>query len=157
MTPEQAEEQVRQDAADRMQHNTTADLSARLMCRVGFRELTLLLAHYDGLKRAHAASLAPAVPEGWEPIETAPRDGTAILAASVNHDAQEVVCWQDGAPTGSFAEVEEGWVNSGPTKDRFYANPLWFTHWRPISARPLPTEGEAGRAALEAEKTGGAA
>lgn len=54
MTPEQAEEQVRQDAADRMQHNTTSDLSARLMCRVGFRELTLLLAHYDGLKRAHA-------------------------------------------------------------------------------------------------------
>ena len=54
MTPDQAEEQVRKDAADRMQHNTTADLSARLMCRVGFRELTLLLAHYDGLKRAHA-------------------------------------------------------------------------------------------------------
>jgi len=54
MTPEQAEEQVRQDAADRMQHTTTSDLSARLMCRVGFRELTLLLAHYDGLKRAHA-------------------------------------------------------------------------------------------------------
>ena len=53
MTPEQAEEQVRQDAADRMQHTTTSDLSARLMCRVGFRELTLLLAHYDGLKRAH--------------------------------------------------------------------------------------------------------
>lgn len=53
MTPEQAEEQVRQDAADRMQHSTTSDLSARLMCRVGFRELTLLLAHYDGLKRAH--------------------------------------------------------------------------------------------------------
>lgn len=49
----EAEEQVRKDAADRMQHNTTADLSARLMCRVGFRELTLLLAHYDGLKRAH--------------------------------------------------------------------------------------------------------
>lgn len=55
MTPEQAEEQVRKDASDRMQHNTTSDLSARLMCRVGFRELTLLLAHYDGLKRAHAA------------------------------------------------------------------------------------------------------
>lgn len=50
----EAEEQVRQDAADRMQHTTTSDLSARLMCRVGFRELTLLLAHYDGLKQAHA-------------------------------------------------------------------------------------------------------
>ena len=55
MTPDHAEEQVRQDAADRMQHSTTSDLSARLMCRVGFRELTLMLAHYDGLKQAHSA------------------------------------------------------------------------------------------------------
>lgn len=47
-----AEEQVRQDASDRMQHSTTSDLSARLMCRVGFRELTLILAHYDQLQRA---------------------------------------------------------------------------------------------------------
>lgn len=54
---EHAEETVRQDAADRMQHSTTSDLSARLMCRVGFRELTLLLAHYDQLKQAHAATL----------------------------------------------------------------------------------------------------
>lgn len=60
---ERAEEQVRNDASDRMQHSTTADLSARLMCRVGFRELTLLLAHYDGLKRAHAALLAEGGPK----------------------------------------------------------------------------------------------
>lgn len=35
MTPDQAEETVRRDAADFMQHNTTSDLSARRMCRGG--------------------------------------------------------------------------------------------------------------------------
>ncbi len=59
MSPEEAEETVRRDAADYMQHATTSDLSARRTCRVGFRELTLLLAHYDGLKRAVAAMSAP--------------------------------------------------------------------------------------------------
>lgn len=55
---ERAEEQVRTDASNRMQHNTTSDLSARLMCRVGFRELTLLLAHYDQLKQSFAERTA---------------------------------------------------------------------------------------------------
>lgn len=49
-----AEEVVRKDAADTMHHHTTSDLSARLMCRVGVRELALVLAHYDQLKQAAA-------------------------------------------------------------------------------------------------------
>lgn len=49
---DRASEQVRKDASDRMFHSTTSDLSARLMCRVDFRALTLLLAHHDGLMRA---------------------------------------------------------------------------------------------------------
>jgi len=40
----EAAERVRRDAADSMFHSTTADLSARLMCRVGARELGLLMA-----------------------------------------------------------------------------------------------------------------
>jgi hypothetical protein len=84
---------------------------------------------------------------GWRPIETAPRDGTAILAASVNHDAREVVCWQDGGDSGSCdRDVSEcaGWVNDGPLKDRFYANPRWFTHWMPLPAPPALTEKQSG-------------
>lgn len=74
----------------------------------------------------------------WQPIDTAPRDGTAILAGSVNHDAREVVCWQDGQPSGSMIDdqPEEGWVNAGAVKDRFYANPRWFTHWMPLPPAP---------------------
>lgn len=42
-----ATERVRRDAADSMFHSTTSDLSARLMCRVGARELALVLAWID--------------------------------------------------------------------------------------------------------------
>ena len=128
MTPEQAEERVRQDAADRMQHTTTSDLSARLMCRVGFRELTLLLAHYDGLKRAHAASLAPAVPEGWE------REARQHIV-----ELEQCSLFVDSAPLAKAMTNAADFLRKLATSD----------------ARPLPTEGDAGRAALEAEKTGG--
>lgn len=81
----------------------------------------------------------------WQPIETAPKDGTAILAGSVNHDAREVVCWQDGVPSGSsMYEPNEGWVNAGAIKDRFYANPRWFTHWQPLPDPP-PADGAPTR------------
>lgn len=74
----------------------------------------------------------------WQPIETAPKDGRPILAASTNHDACEVVCWQDGEDSGATDPdaVCEGWVNSGTNKDRFYANPRWFTHWMPLPPPP---------------------
>ena len=83
---------------------------------------------------------------GWLPIESAPKDGTAILGGSINHECREVVCWQDGVPSGSQwreggpNEPEEGWVNDGMVKDRFYANPHWFTHWMPLP--PPPNTGE---------------
>ncbi|HVK42695.1 MAG TPA: hypothetical protein VM471_09480 [Phenylobacterium sp.] len=84
--------------------------------------------------------------EGWRPISEAPRDGSPILAASTNHEASEVVCWQDGEDSGSLDAdaVCEGLVNAGEQKDRFYANPRWFTHWQPLP--PPPQEQEEGSA-----------
>lgn len=72
----------------------------------------------------------------WQPMSEAPKDGSPVLASSVNHSHVEVVCWQDGEPSGSLSEVEEGWVNNGAMKDRFYANPRWFTHWMPLPPPP---------------------
>ena len=90
-----------------------------------------------------AAAPAPPLPGGgWQDISTAPRDGTPLLAGSIHHSDREVVCWQDGLPSGSIAGAmnpdapEEGWVNEGPHKDRFYANPRYFTHWQPLPAAP---------------------
>lgn len=76
--------------------------------------------------------------QGWQDIATAPRDGTAIFAGSVNHTSREVVCWQDGVPSGSLDsdKPQEGWVNEGPYKDRFHANPRYFTHWKPLPEPP---------------------
>lgn len=85
---------------------------------------------------------APASPlpgGGWQDISTAPKDGTPMLAGSIHHSDREVVCWQDGLPSGSMdTDAEwEGWVNDGPQKDRFYANPRYFTHWQPLPAAPI--------------------
>lgn len=91
---------------------------------------------------ACSCAAAPAAPAGdWRPIESAPRDGTPILACSVNHDAREVICWQDGLPSETVTEEPcEGWVNDGSLKDRFWANPRWFTHWQPLPLPPAPVE-----------------
>jgi hypothetical protein len=108
-----------------------------------------LVSHYVAARAEGAAAPSPPVGQergGWRPISEAPRDGSRVLAGSVHHGSVEVVCWQDGLPSGSLEamanpdEPEEGWVNAGPIKDRFYANPNYFTHFRPL---PHPPEGEA--------------
>lgn len=40
-------ERLRRDGSDTMRHDTTSDLSARLMCRVGVADLGLVLAWLD--------------------------------------------------------------------------------------------------------------
>jgi len=67
----------------------------------------------------------------WQPIETAPKDGSAILiwpAESAftrrkNHFISYVVRWND---------LEEGWIEaSGEEYDRFCP-----THWMPLPEPP---------------------
>lgn len=108
MTPDQAEETVRRDAADFMQHNTTSDLSARRMCRVGFRELTLMLAHYDGLKRAVNAMTVR--PDFWAEYED---EITNAIADSMDMDwtsrdgARAVVRFLNTIAAGHLAQEGE--------------------------------------------------
>lgn len=54
-----AAEQVRRDAADTMQHCTTPDLTARLMCRVDARKLGVVLAWLDQHAKAGGAGMRP--------------------------------------------------------------------------------------------------
>jgi hypothetical protein len=97
---------------------------------------------YDCAHDVWSLMLSASPPEpvsGWRDIATAPRDGTPILAGSINHKCREVVCWQDGLPRGQIeveGAVEEGWVNDGQLKDRFHANPNYFTHWVPLLSPP---------------------
>ena len=87
--------------------------------------------------RTHSAEIAGALrdAEGWQPIETAPRDGSRILAMirwswsdGTDGEAQDVIYWCAG---GKF------WVCGTPMN---YVQGLDEgvepTHWRPLPAPP---------------------
>jgi hypothetical protein len=74
---------------------------------------------------------APAISEGetgWQPIETAPKDGALLIAASQNHNEVEVVRWM---PEGADEDGLAHW--SGPSC-RTWFNERYFTHWMPLPA-----------------------
>jgi hypothetical protein len=82
-----------------------------------------------------AAALEAAREDGWQPIETAPRDGTRILAMirwswsdGTDGEAQDVIYWHAraqfwvcGTPMNYVQVLDEG---------------VAPTHWRPLPAPP---------------------
>lgn len=60
----------------------------------------------------------------WQPIATAPRDGTCILAYYAADAGVYDVCWDDAL----------GWVSHDYEITNFMQSDL--THWRPIPAPP---------------------
>lgn len=65
---------------------------------------------------------------GWQPIETAPKDGTEILVSDSRclDGFMQVVCWDDDRPDNY------SWATSdGPS---FHADA--FTHWMPLPEPP---------------------
>lgn len=81
--------------------------------------------HYDLCLRA----LAQVRAAEWQPIETAPKDGTWIMVIAAT--AKEPRPW--------FVRMEEGdWVNQ-----RNIVVPQLFTHWQPLPPLPSPAS-EAG-------------
>jgi len=75
---------------------------------------------------------APAVAEGWRPIESAPRDGSAILITRPtdfpSEEAYHVVRW-DGSPGEGWWQVHDGKFDHplrGPDP----------TFWKPLAAAP---------------------
>lgn len=63
--------------------------------------------------------------EGWRPIETAPKDGTDILAC--DEDGQYVARWAAYAGGNPRWRL---WWNGDPNDD--------LTHWQPLPAPPQP-------------------
>ena len=67
----------------------------------------------------------------WQPIDTAPKDGTEILAS--DYDAIEIVSWVEPR----FNLIPGNWVG----RDGCVMLPGW---WQPLPDHPpLPAEGEA--------------
>lgn len=59
---------------------------------------------------------------GWQPIETAPRDGTEFLACWAKGGTHAIVAWTEGM----------GWTDAN-SDDGFLVPP---THWQDLPAPP---------------------
>lgn len=83
---------------------------------------------HDRITRAAALlrQPAPAPMPGWQPIDTAPHDGTEILAS--DYDAIEILTWSwDAWETGS------GWINRNAHELHEAIRPAW---WQPLPDHP---------------------
>jgi hypothetical protein len=68
----------------------------------------------------------------WQPIETAPKDGTQILVwDGANAQVAEFYVRADGS---SSWELGHRWVN-GHTRESWSCSGV-LTHWMPLPARP---------------------
>lgn len=66
--------------------------------------------------------------DAWQPIETAPRDGTRFLAFSpFGSQRMDIVSWNDEAD--SWADFSGAWWPGGD-----------LTHWQPLPAPPKEKE-----------------
>jgi hypothetical protein len=73
--------------------------------------------------------------EEWQPIESAPKDGTRILFA-----LPYVWCgyWRGSRPVGMpDYRWDESWI--GWTREAFEDRPLNPTHWMPLPEPPNPS------------------
>lgn len=74
----------------------------------------------------------------WQTIDTAPRDGTLILACNTRMaNVMAIVGWDS---------VEDGWTNTGNSNaaNAMYFNGSYFDYWMPRPAVPNHTEEPRG-------------
>lgn len=86
------------------------------------------------------------VPEGWRPIESAPRDGTKVdlwldsgrRIADAEWGLPEIIEDDDAD------EDEEGWITDYGFRTYCIGEDERVTHWLPLPAAPKPPEGAQG-------------
>jgi len=90
----------------------------------GFNPQTALrlLSHIDALKA-----------ERWEPIETAPKDGTPIIAYCVHTNAKYAT---NSIQEGWEYPVIAKWIDHNGGGWTWHGMAGTFTHWRPLPAPP---------------------
>ena len=84
--------------------------------------ITRLLHHIDALKA-----------ERWEPIETAPKDGTPIIAYCVHTNAKYAT---NSIQEGWEYPVIAKWIDHNGGGWTWHGMAGTFTHWRPLPAPP---------------------
>ncbi len=94
----------------------------------------------DGYLEALEQNSVPAIPEGWKPIETAPKNGAFILVG--NTAGTWIATYDAFAPSG--ARWENPWrsmmLNHNHMKKRNHNWSSVPTHWMPLPAAPQPGE-----------------
>ena len=78
---------------------------------------------------------------GWQPIETAPKDGSYLLLWEQYSDAPFVGYWSGGSWSVSHEHVdaEGGWDGANVVD----ALSMPITHWMPLPPAPGPADGES--------------
>lgn len=88
--------------------------------------------------------MTPPEASGWQPIETAPRDGRHIIAGrfgpshellwvkDTHWDTAEGAAQADGYTAAQADDYETGWQNA----DAFMDGTCGPTHWMPLPAPP---------------------
>lgn len=81
--------------------------------------------------------------QGWQPIESAPKDGTFILAYNVSHKDQTVVGWSDDVGMPEIAP-QGCWTDAGNLNRavNYLANANYFQFWKPLPPPPAASDGE---------------
>jgi hypothetical protein len=91
------------------------------------KEITCLRAELAEAKAATAVAIE-AERERWQPIETAPKDGTSILGGK--HGFDPFIChWRDAKGGQWFSDVAHGYWHEG------------VTHWMPLPEQPAAIRG----------------
>lgn len=81
----------------------------------------------DAINRRAMAKLRRDKLIGWQPIETAPKDGTSILVCDARIvDWVQVVAWDDKGPAPYKWALSDG--------PNYHVER--FTHWQPLPAPP---------------------
>ncbi len=80
-------------------------------------------------------------PDGWQPIETAPRDGTEVL---ILRDGRLALGWWSDDP---YRPEPVPFWHGTDVHDygKKWAQKTQPTHWMPLPAAPSPAEPEAGQ------------
>ncbi len=71
----------------------------------------------------------------WQPIETAPRDGTRLLLWAAWNDEPVIASWCVSRAPYSFEGWSTGWQTAG-NYDVGYEALMGVTHWMPLPAPP---------------------
>ena len=84
------------------------------------------IGHADELGMFYIETIRAALTDSqWQPIETAPRDGTSVLAYQVTDNYQSEMKWIEG-------EGYALWIYSDDVLSEIEPNPMQPTHWKPL-------------------------